>query len=88
MELLCADANFSSQAELSAVRELRAGVDVDRRRIDFLLHGPALLAEPLPVPVLTDASVLPSQTEPSDHVPLAARLTWAAAPLPSAAPPR
>jgi endonuclease/exonuclease/phosphatase family metal-dependent hydrolase len=58
------------------------------RRIDFLLHSPALNADPLPPPPLDDATVLPSESEPSDHVPIAACFRWADAPLPAPPPPR
>src|SRR5262249_23606550 len=57
-------------------------------RTASLLHGPALTAEPLPSPEIDDATALPSESEPSDHVPIVARFAWAEAPLPAAAPPR
>lgn len=42
------------------------------RKIDYLLHTRDLRARPLPSPVATTESVLPSKSEPSDHVPLLA----------------
>ena len=42
------------------------------QKIDYLLHTRDLQARPLPSPPATPESVLPSVTEPSDHVPLMA----------------
>lgn len=42
------------------------------RKIDYLLHTLDLKASPLPADVLNPLSVLPSKTEPSDHLPLIA----------------
>ena len=39
MQLLRADADLRTEAELAAVREARRGVDVDRRRVDFRLKA-------------------------------------------------
>lgn len=46
-------------------------------RIDFLLGGAALVAEPVPLPHLDDDASLPRSGEPSDHLPLAAAFTFA-----------
>jgi mRNA deadenylase 3'-5' endonuclease subunit Ccr4 len=40
------------------------------RRIDFQLAGSDIDTRPLAVPALTHGAVLPSTTEPSDHVPV------------------
>lgn len=42
------------------------------RKIDYLLHTSDLSARPHPTKVLTPATALPSASEPSDHLPLAA----------------
>jgi endonuclease/exonuclease/phosphatase family metal-dependent hydrolase len=47
-------------------------------RIDYVLHGPALTAHPIIVaPPITPSTVLPSGDEPSDHLPVLARIAWA-----------
>ena len=52
--------------------------------IDYICHDHSLRATPLaPPPVLADTP-LPGPGEPSDHVPLAARLDWSGAPGPAA----
>lgn len=38
------------------------------RRIDFVLHTGGLRVRPLPIPRLDDATALPSEDEPSDHL--------------------
>lgn len=48
------------------------------RLIDFVFVGPALAAAPLDPPPLADDAVLPSATEPSDHLPLLAEVAWRA----------
>lgn len=45
------------------------------RKIDYLLHTRDLRARPLPSPVVSAESILPSVTEPSDHVPLLAEFS-------------
>jgi mRNA deadenylase 3'-5' endonuclease subunit Ccr4 len=44
--------------------------------IDYVLYEPPLLGEPCPVTPIDDTTPLPSATEPSDHVPVLARLRW------------
>ncbi len=44
------------------------------KRIDFIFHTPNLASEPGHLPVIDDQTPLPSETEPSDHLPLTARL--------------
>lgn len=47
--------------------------------IDYVFHSPELRAEALPVAPIDDDTPLPSEAEPSDHLPLAARFEWAGA---------
>lgn len=47
------------------------------RRIDFLLHTPSLLARPHELPAIDDLTPLPSEAQPSDHLPVAATFAWA-----------
>jgi mRNA deadenylase 3'-5' endonuclease subunit Ccr4 len=46
------------------------------RMVDYLFYSPALQAEPLPIPVIDDRTVLPSAEQPSDHVPVRANFRW------------
>lgn len=45
------------------------------RRIDFLLHTAGLRAEPAPLDPIDGETPLPSEREPSDHLPISARFT-------------
>jgi endonuclease/exonuclease/phosphatase family metal-dependent hydrolase len=45
------------------------------KRIDFLFHSPSLVAVAAPLPPLAPDTPLPSATEPSDHLAIAAELT-------------
>lgn len=42
--------------------------------VDYIFCTPELAPEPQPVPVLDDATTLPNDDEPSDHVPIVARI--------------
>jgi endonuclease/exonuclease/phosphatase family metal-dependent hydrolase len=54
-------------------------------RIDYVLHTAAVASEPLVErPSITPESVLPSLDEPSDHLPVVARVGWGDAALPHA----
>ncbi len=46
------------------------------KRIDFLFHDPALVAEPEPLPPIAPDTALPSAVEPSDHLAIAAWFRW------------
>lgn len=46
------------------------------RKIDFILHTAELCATPHATPAIDDATVLPSDTEPSDHLPLIASFSF------------
>lgn len=50
------------------------------KTIDFLFHSPALQAQPDRLPELGDWTPMPSEAEPSDHLPISARLLTASAP--------
>jgi len=45
-----------------------------RKRIDFVLHTADFAATPAPLPAVADDTPLPSETEPSDHLPIEVRL--------------
>ena len=44
------------------------------KRIDYILHSAEFTATPTPLPAIKDDTALPSETEPSDHLPIEARL--------------
>lgn len=46
------------------------------KKIDFILHTNDLASESLPAPRVLDDTILPSDREPSDHVPLVARISF------------
>ncbi len=46
------------------------------KTIDYIFTAPELLADPLPQPRVDDTTPLPSATEPSDHIPVVARVGW------------
>ncbi len=45
------------------------------KRIDYIFHTAAFESDPLPLPFIDDETPLPSETEPSDHLPIRAALT-------------
>jgi mRNA deadenylase 3'-5' endonuclease subunit Ccr4 len=47
------------------------------KRIDYLFHSATLRSAPRPVPAITGETPLPSASEPSDHLALAATFAWA-----------
>jgi endonuclease/exonuclease/phosphatase family metal-dependent hydrolase len=47
------------------------------KRIDYLVHSRELALEPLPIPAIEDDTPLPSAIEPSDHLAIAARVSFA-----------
>lgn len=47
------------------------------RKLDYVLHSESLVARGLPAPEVTDRTPLPSETEPSDHLPLVAEFRFA-----------
>jgi mRNA deadenylase 3'-5' endonuclease subunit Ccr4 len=48
------------------------------KMIDYLFYSSALCAEPLPLPPIDDATILPGAEHPSDHVPVRATFCWKA----------
>jgi mRNA deadenylase 3'-5' endonuclease subunit Ccr4 len=48
----------------------------DAKRIDYIFHSPSFVSEPLPITVIENDTPLPSQSEPSDHLPICARLSF------------
>ncbi len=45
------------------------------KRIDYLFHSEAFVSKPTPLPEIADVTPLPSEIEPSDHLPISADLT-------------
>lgn len=45
------------------------------KRIDYIFHTAAFKSEPTPLPEIGDETPLPSEIEPSDHLPIQATLT-------------
>jgi len=45
------------------------------KRIDYIFHTAQFDSEPMPLPQIDDETPLPSETEPSDHLPIRATLT-------------
>ncbi len=46
------------------------------KRIDYIFHSPSFISEPLPITMIDNDTPLPSQSEPSDHLPICARLSF------------
>ena len=67
MELLGTDSHLCPQAKLAAVGELSAGIDVHRRRIDFIFASSELAADSLGAHVDTDDE---REGKYSDHYPV------------------
>ncbi len=57
-------------------RDFTCNANRRARRIDFLFHTPDLAAGPVPLPAIDDRTPLPSEAEPSDHLPIAASFAW------------
>lgn len=54
---------------------LTSNANEDAKRIDYLFHAPELRLEPVPIPSIGDRTPLPSESEPSDHLAIAARVS-------------
>jgi len=85
--IVCGDFNAESESDALAAFRERGFVDAyanapaptcnsNRRtkRIDFILHSPALRSTPAPLPAIADDTPLPSETEPSDHLAISAEI--------------
>jgi endonuclease/exonuclease/phosphatase family metal-dependent hydrolase len=86
--VVCGDFNADPSSEVLAVARSRGLVDAyaslpaaftansneTTKRIDFILHTPDLRSTPSPLPPITIETPLPSDDEPSDHLPIEARL--------------
>lgn len=86
---VCGD--FNAEPQTHVIREMiRAGfadayaerpqptANSERRakRIDYLFFRGPLSAEPAALPEINDETPLPSDTEPSDHLPISAEFRW------------
>jgi endonuclease/exonuclease/phosphatase family metal-dependent hydrolase len=86
--IVCGDFNATPTSEVVAVALSRGLVDAyasmndaytansneTKKRIDYIFHSPDLRATPTPIPVITDETPLPSDTEPSDHLAIEATI--------------
>lgn len=86
--VVCGDFNAEPDSHALALARERGFLDgvVDgptcnsgqrAKRIDYLLYTVALVAAAAPTTTIEDHTPLPSEREPSDHVPVMARFTWA-----------
>jgi len=86
-QIICGDLNVTPDSDVAAlftaagfdyahrgVHDLRTcNSNGEARLIDYLFFRGSLRATPLPTAVVEDTTPLPSSSQPSDHVPLAAR---------------
>jgi endonuclease/exonuclease/phosphatase family metal-dependent hydrolase len=87
--ILCGD--FNVGADTDVIREVISRGFVDAyaaapqptansehcaKRIDYLFHSAAYASDPMPLPEIDDETPLPSETEPSDHLPIAVDITF------------
>ena len=94
--VVCGDFNAPPESDIAAMFRAHGFVDAyapapqptcnpHRRatRIDYIFAAPSLQATPEPIPAIDGNTPLPSATEPSDHLPITARLTALARGSPS-----
>jgi mRNA deadenylase 3'-5' endonuclease subunit Ccr4 len=92
--VVCGDFNAESDSDVISLFTTAGFVDAYRdhdkmytcapnqkaKRIDYIFHAGELTSQPLPLPLITDSTVLPSEQQPSDHVAIGAglrRIGWA-----------
>jgi mRNA deadenylase 3'-5' endonuclease subunit Ccr4 len=51
-------------------------VNGEARMIDYIFHSSALCSEPVEIIAVDNRTVLPSASQPSDHVAISARMDW------------
>jgi mRNA deadenylase 3'-5' endonuclease subunit Ccr4 len=88
IRIVCGDFNASPDSdvlELSREKGLKdaystqeggwtCNANSKRKRIDYILHTAEFSSTPSALPILQDDTPLPSESEPSDHLPIEARL--------------
>ncbi len=86
--IICGDFNAEPESDVLALAKSHGLVDAyaslpeaytcnangKKKRIDFILCTSDFVATPSPLPVIDDDTPLPSEVEPSDHIPIEARL--------------
>jgi endonuclease/exonuclease/phosphatase family metal-dependent hydrolase len=86
--IVCGDFNVEPDSEILTFAKSRGFSDAyaslpdactcnsngKRKRIDFILHTSEFKATPTPLAPITNETPLPSETQPSDHIPIEARL--------------
>jgi mRNA deadenylase 3'-5' endonuclease subunit Ccr4 len=89
--VVCGDFNAVSDSDVIALFKAAGFVDAYRdhaqmftcapnrkaKRIDYVLHADSLISRPMALPAITDATLLPSAGEPSDHIAIGVRLEQA-----------
>jgi len=88
--LVCGDFNASPKSDVVHVM-MQAGLSFTHchesnqntsnangkaKTIDYMMHNRELIPTAMPLPVIDDLMPLPGPTEPSDHLPVAAKFTW------------
>jgi endonuclease/exonuclease/phosphatase family metal-dependent hydrolase len=86
--IICGDFNAEPDSSVIALAKARGFEDAyasmpnaytcnpnsKKQRIDYILHTPDFVASPVALPAVDDGTPLPSETSPSDHLPIEARL--------------
>ena len=88
--LICGDLNATPDSEMVATfktagfqyahaglaRTYTCKVNAELKMIDYVFYSPEFRAEPRDVVQISNQTVLPSAEQPSDHLPVVARLFW------------